>query len=742
MIITLHPLQNGDFLATDYQYDDTVVVVRRQDPTGGLLWEYHFSLGESNQAVEDAVGPVQVRESNNGDLYLKGHFEDEFDLTIDAFVFKLNAEGQFVWSDTMNSPEFFPQYAPYIDVNPLEDNGVLILYVAYNNTSTQLDDYNTITRKDAFGQDLAEFDVPFFYYSYGRTYTGALPDGRIFQFIADPFPNGPYSNIRLRTYNNEGDVLTEANITNLFQSVLNDDPAFSVSFPLLTQDGNFVLPLSTQQTAPKNIMVKITPEGQVLWQQELLPLSNKSTLFQGGKEFSDGTIGFIGLWSTITEPASRLMFVKLGPDGDIFPYNLSGIAARDTNENCIVDPFEPAIPGWILEIHKDQETWFTTTGMNGQYELQVDTGLYNLSLNAPGYLWEVCDNPQTVQIPFNPDSSDYVNNFSVEALTQCPFMQVDIACPYLQAGIGNTYYVQYCNLGTSAASDVVVSIEVDPALEFVSASIPHTVNDGLLEFHPGNVEAGDCGHFSIVLAASDDPALYGQSICVTAHIRPDSICLPGFGGWSGAILEASGVCDSDSIRFEVKNIGPGPSTPSLDYIIADDHVIMYQGVLPALQPNDVLAFSAPATGASWRFSTEQEPNVPAGEIPSVQVEGCAVAGASISKGLAVQTPNQTGSPFSDTECQILFAGGEAPTLSADPIGVSPEHLIEVATEIEYLIQFHSENTANQIVVVDTIPVDLDLNTFAAGPSSHPYTWNIGSDGAVYFRLEDMENGLQ
>lgn len=739
----LHPLENGDFLATDYQFEDTVVVVRRQNPSGGLLWEHHFSLGESNEAVENAVGKVQIRESNDGDLYLKGYFEHEFDLTIDGFVFKLSAAGQFMWSDTIDSPEFFPQYAPYIDVNPLNGGGALILEIDDNNTSwTEVDDIGIITRKDALGQVIAVLEVHFFYYSYGRTYTGVLPDGRIFQFIADPFPNGPYSNIRLRTYNNNGDVLTEANITNLFQSALDDDPALSVSYPLVTQDGNFVLPLSTQQTAPKNIIAKITPEGQVLWQQELLPLSNKSTFFKEGKEFSDGSIGFIGVWSPITDPAGRLMFVKLGPDGDIFPYNLKGTAAHDENGNCLVDTLETGLPGWILEINQEQETWFTATNPNGQYNLQADTGFYNLHLTAPGYLWEVCDNPQTVEIPSNPDVADHVRDFSVEALADCPFMQVDIASPYLLAGADNTYFVQYCNLGTSAATDVLVSIEPNPALEFVSASIPHSMNNGMLEFPIGEVAAGDCGRFSILFTADNNPDLYGQSVCLTAHIRPDSICLPGFGGWSGAILEARGICDGDSIRFELRNIGDGTSTPSLEYIIADDHVIMYEGLLPAIQPDDVLTFSAAATGASRSFSAEQEPLVPASVMPSIQVEGCPTAGAEISKGIAVQTPNQTGSPFSDTECLILFNGGQAPTLSADPVGVTSQHLIEVGTEIEYLIQFQVENPVYQVVVVDTVPADLDLSTFAAGPSSHPYTWNIGSDGALYFYLQDPENGLQ
>ena len=734
------PLRNGDYLSNEFQSGDTVLVLRRQNQAGNTLWEYQFSLGESNERATDAI---RLRESADGDLYVSGYFEQEYDLTIDAFILKLNASGQFVWSDTLDNAEVFLLDVAYFDLQPAPGGECLILQTDDNNTSwTLLDDTSTITRKSADGTETAHFGAHAFYYNNGETYTGILPDGRVYEFIAEPFPNGPFSNFRLRTFDDAGAILTETNLTDMFQAALNDDPAFSIAKPLMDGEGNFLLYMSTQQGVYKHLLAKIKPEGPLIWSRELPQLSAKSTVVREMRSFSDGSTGITGNWAQAGDEQQQLLFAKIGPDGALYAYSLTGNVAQDANGNCLAEPTEPPLPGWLLQVKNESETWFTATDADGKYSLQADTGTYQLSLTAPGYLWEICDNPQTVTVNTDPNTTEYATDFSVAALADCPYMQVDIAAAYLQAGVDNTYSVRYCNLGSAAAADVVISIEPDPALTFQSASIPFTLNDGLIEFHPGNVAAGDCGQFTLVLEATDDPEWYGQSVCVTARIRPDSICLPGFAGWSGALLEARGACDGDSVRFEIRNIGHQPSTPGLEYIIADDHVIMYQGQLPVLQPEGLLAFAAPASGASWRFIAEQEPHAPAGVMPSVQVEGCATAGSMITKGLLVQTPNQTGSPFSDTECHILFSGGQAPALSASPVGIPPQNLIEASTEIEYTVHFHSENPVSQVVITDSLPAHLDMNTIVPGPSTHAYNWNIGADGALRFYLEDSTNGLQ
>lgn len=736
---SLYPLRNGDFLASRYPSTDSVLLQRRA-PDGALVWEYQGALGGN---VSGTTPFIAMEESLEGDLYFYGQFSNPGP-PFEGFVFKLSGTGQFVWSDIIDLTTAIQQGSYYFHVRPVRNGECLILNTDNNNTSwTESDDTSFITRKSADGQNLADFEVHFFYYTYSPWQSvGVLSDGTIYQFIADEHPFGPYTNVRLRTYDNAGNILMETNITELFQAVMNNNPYFVV-IPFALSDGNLVLAMASQDFPAnfKRTFVKITPEGELLWLREIPQLTDKNANITYITEFSDGSIGFGGSWSPQLTSFFRLLFLKFGANGDVYPNNLKGTAARDENDNCLVDTLEQGLPYWILNIDNGVNDWYTFTNPEGKYSFQADTGNYSLSLTASGYLWEVCDNPQIIDIQTDTTTADYITDFSVTALADCSFMQVDIAAPYLRAGVENTYYLKYCNLGTITAADVVVSVEVDPLLEFVSASFPHQINDGVLEFHLGEVDINDCGYLSIVFAAADNPELYGQSICVTAHIRPDSICLPGFPGWSGALLEARGVCDGDSVRFEVKNIGHGPSTPTLEYIIADDHVIMYSGELAVIQPNELLAFSAPANGASWRFSSEQEPNVPAGTMPSVQVEGCTADGPPVSQGIAVQTPNQTGSPFSDTQCLILLSDGEPPTLSADPVGIPPLNLIEVTTEIEYLIHFHPDDLVHQVVIIDTLPADLDLTTFSPGPSSHAYSWSFGFDGALYFYITGND-GLQ
>lgn len=740
---TLHPLQNGDFLACMPTEGSDSLIIQRRSAAGDVLWE----IQKSFEGTVSAINYPFVQESREGDLYLHARVISNTSPAADGMVFKWTATGQFVWSDWVDL-SFTPHPYPIVFRVEPADNGECLILAADNNDTdwTTDDDISYMTRKSATGQTLANFPVPLFYYSQWNS-TGILKDGRIYQFIADGFNGSPsggdYTNVRLVTYDNAGAILTEMNITEQFQALMNNDPTFAINYPIFLADGSFVLQLAVRQ-APnyvliKRVFVKMTLDGEVLWLREIPQMADRNTNTRWGTEFPDGSIGYVGDWSNWLDPEDpymRLFFLKFGANGEIYANTLRGTAARDENDNCLVDTLEQTLPGWILNIEQDAADWSTVTDQEGKYTFQADTGVYNLSLTAPGYLWDVCDNPQTVHIATDTVNGDYTTDFSVTALADCPFMQVDIVAPFLRAGIDNTYYVKYCNHGTTDATDVVVSIEADPLLEFVSASIPHQINEEFIEFYLGDVAVNECQQFSLVFATPDDPELFGQVICVTAHIRPDSICLPGFPGWSGALLEARGVCDGDSVRFEVKNIGQGISTPNLEYIIADDHVIMYEGHLEAIAPNDLMAFAVPANGASWRFSTDQEPNVPVGAMPSVQVEGCAVAGSLVSQGFAVQVANESGSPFSDTECRPLLSDGEPPTLSADPVGIPPLNAIPVTTEIEYLIQFHYEEFVNRVTIIDTLPAALNLATFSPGPSSLPYTWNFGSDGALYIYVDN------
>lgn len=741
-------LANDDIIAAGFTEADTVVSIKRLTPQGQLIWEYRYVLGESNEGgmlIDNIfIGGLEVEEGADGGLYLGGYFENETDLTYDFFLLKLTADGQLAWSDRIdNQAQFILDLERVFKLEPgVGDEGVLLLFNGYD-TNTVTDDNITIRRYADDGQILSSFTGPFSVSAFQpRGNIGALPQGRFFYMVTTYTPQGE-TNKRLRIYDSTGNIESEVNLTEMFKPALDNDAYLNVELPLPDDDGNFIILLGTSADVPKRIIVKITPQGQLIWQKSLPQLTVKRYDFPSAKILADGSCLFAGGYrDNLNSPFSQMALLKVGSDGTLFPNTLSGLVKRDDNFNCLADSTETGLANWMLEISKNGNNWNVTTGADGNFATPADSGLYTLTLTAPNYLWDICDNPQEANVLYDSLGQTYTTDFAAAPLAECPFMQVDILANYLQAGADNTYIFHYCNTGTADASGVGLTVAADPLLTLVAASAPFTIIDGDIHFEIGDVPAGVCNDITAVFNASGDPASVGESVCVVAHITPDSICLPVSGAWSGAILEARGYCDGDSVRFEVKNIGSGTSAPNLNYIIADDHVIMFQGELPALLPGAQTSYTVPATGGSWRFTADQEPGMPVEVAPSMPVEGCAAGGNPVSLGIAVQMSNSTGNPFSDMECRILYDEIPAQMLSCNPSGVPANNTVLQGTTMEYQVHFQTNTPVNEVVIVDSLPAELDISTLQPGPSTSPYTWSLGGNGILYLRFDKVAGGLQ
>ncbi|MCC6279210.1 MAG: hypothetical protein IT262_01320 [Saprospiraceae bacterium] len=551
--------------------------------------------------------------------------------------------------------------------------------------------------------------------------------------------------VRLLTLTESGEIAHTAQLSALFLPLF-DLELLDAYWVMRTMDGNYIAFLTaynmdTNDLSRKFAVSKFTPDGQIIWLREL-------KLFEGYfanfylNELPDSSIALTGDWRIGANGIPKLFFIKIGADGEASPNHLSGVVALDDNENCLFDSTEIRLPGWLLRVENDADQWITQTDTAGRYVAAAGAGDYTLSLLTPNYLWEACDNPRTVTLSTDTLNTEHLSDFSVAPLAICPYMQVEILAPALQSGIENQYVLKYCNAGTALATGATASVEADDLLTLVDASKPYTLADGIIHFDLGNVDIGTCGQIVLHFLAPEAPDLIGQSLCVTARVTPDVVCATGQSPqWSGAILEASALCDGDSIRFEIKNIGTGQSAANLDYIIADDHVIMFSDQLPALQPGVSQQVAVAANGHSWRIEVEQEPFVPEQRRPSLPVEGCAGAGTATSLGLATQLPNNTGSPFSDTECRNITGTSIQPLvqLSANPTGIPPLNLIPQETKIDYMVVFNPVNPATTILIADTLATELDMATFVPGPSSNPYTWHIGSNGVLYmvFNADSM-----
>lgn len=128
------------------------------------------------------------------------------------------------------------------------------------------------------------------------------------------------------------------------------------------------------------------------------------------------------------------------------------------------------------------------------------------------------------------------------------------------------------------------------------------------------MDVGECADFTFDVLVSCDAEL-GQTHCTEAHIFPDSLCIPPI-NWSGAQIEVNGACQNDTIYFNIQNVGDAPTSQPLDFIVIEDDVILMQGNIDILNPQEVEQYYYPARALPIAWRPSRNPMFPvAGAIP-------------------------------------------------------------------------------------------------------------------------------
>ncbi|GAB4487286.1 MAG: hypothetical protein OHK0019_02130 [Saprospiraceae bacterium] len=417
---------------------------------------------------------------------------------------------------------------------------------------------------------------------------------------------------------------------------------------------------------------------------------------------------------------------------------ISGHVIRDISEDCVVDTGEPGLAGWLVRADGATDTIYGVTNADGKYFIGVPLGDYTATAIAPNNLWEVCPPGTLVSVNVAGDTFPG-GDIPAKQLYDCPALTVSIGTSQLRRCFSNNhYFVDYCNDGTAAAEDAYVLVTLDPFLSPVSASLPYVnLGNNVLRFDLGDVAVNECGTFSLQVLVSCN-AVLGQTHCTEAHIYPDSTCLPNHPLWSGASLQVSSLCNNDSVRFTVKNIGQGDMTSSVDYVIIEDAVLMMSAPLPPLQVNESVTLAFPANGSTWRLEVDQVPFHPGNSQPSLSIEGCS-ANTAFSTGFVTQFPNNDADAWIDIDCTPNIGSYDPNDKQGFPVGYGASHYIRPGTELEYLIRFQNTgtDTAFTVRIVDTLSAWLDPATIRPSVSSHTYQFNLKGPGIVEFLYENI-----
>ncbi len=422
----------------------------------------------------------------------------------------------------------------------------------------------------------------------------------------------------------------------------------------------------------------------------------------------------------------------------LYNRGVSGRVRIDGDNDCVISAGEQPLEGWTATANGPLGTFFGTTNEDGNFVIYLPSGTYDVWLNKPNNLWDVCVDTLTGIQAMLLDTASMVD-YSVQVVADCPKMDVDIATTVLRRCFQNYYRVHYCNNGTVTAENAYVEVQFDAFLTVLSSSLPWTsVNGNTYTFDLGDVPAGDCGYFNVVVSLSCD-AVLGQTHCSEAHIYPDSLCEPVNTLWSGANLEVSATCQDDEVTFTITNTGSSMTAP-LDYIVIEDIMIQMTGGTILLDSGEVHTISVPANGSTWRVEMPQVAGNPWNTFISAAIEGCGEnSGGAFSLGFLTQYPENEYGGFTDIDCRENVGSFDPNDKQGFPKGVFAEHYIPRETEIEYLIRFQNTgtDTAFNIVILDTLSPSLDWASLRPGSSSHPYAFSLAGPGVAQFVFQNI-----
>lgn len=466
-------------------------------------------------------------------------------------------------------------------------------------------------------------------------------------------------------------------------------------------------------------------QGNLLWYKTYGGL--KGDYFWNVQAAAGGGFAIAGQTSSFGDGSLQAWLVRTDSLGNLWGNSVAGRVVRDTVMDCLADAGEPALSGWLVSAAGAQGSVYAMTDTLGQYAMDLDTGLWYVSVLPPAGYWTPCED--SIPVLIDHFTQNILSDFPVQAAYNCPLLYVDITAPYLTRCFENPYIVHYFNYGPAPAANATVSIIPDPFLTVSGASLPYTTAGDTLIFNVGEVPSLAGGDFALTTLLDCDSTVLGQVHCTAAHIAPDSLCQTLNPSWDGSNLDVNGFCAGDSVVLTISNTGAGNMGSTVEFVITEDQIIFKKAPIQLAAGQDTTFVLYP-NGATVTLIVQQTPGHPVQNNPTLVLEAC--GGFPFSTGYALQFPSDDGDPFTDIDCRENVGSYDPNDKTGLPRGVGNQHLIAAGTAIEYLIRFQNTgtDTAFRVEIRDTLPPGLDLATLERGAASHPYRLNISGQGVL------------
>ncbi len=697
----------GDFIfgrrAFESPPSEDELVVSKVNEDGNLIWENTYGNPLALEIVDDLI------QGSDGDYIFVGKngWGSQY-----SFVYKIDSGGTELWKTTHS---FTQSNIRGFSVAETPDGGYLIAGSDPTNSQGEL---TVLLKLGSSGniewtQELTE--------EFAVKDLIIVSDGVILWGNADT-----------------DSKLIKTDLLGNIVWVNNYPDARAIKF-VLTEDGGFGLLGSVSESFGNTdiSLIRVNSGGEIIWEN-----TYGSSSLDGAQDIkATEDNGFIMAGASYSNPDSIgvTYLVKVDSNGVAFPNLLHGTVHYDINENCAIDMDEPFLNEWIVAASNENSTLYGSTNDNGEYNISIPIGDYEISLIHPNDYWSACMDTVEVEITEQFDSVEV--DFNVQSLEQCAFMVVSMNASSLKLCQENVYFVQCKNEGTVLAEDVFVEISFDDSLSVIDASVPYSLISGnTYSFTVGDVNFNEEENFIVRVFAPCEEEMLGQTLCAEAFIFPDTTCLPIDSIWTGASIEAKAFCNDNEVELRLKNVGTAPMQQALEYIVVEDDVIMISEPYGPLGVDDSFSYIDVADGTFYRIESEQEPNHPGMSMPSAFVEACGEGmNGEISLGFVNMFPMNDADPFVDIICLEAVAAVDPNDKVGLPLGYDEPNFIERGIDIEYTIRFQNTGTAAASVVriTDAISEHLEITSIRPAVSSHDYQFQLTSNGVAQFIFENI-----
>lgn len=420
-------------------------------------------------------------------------------------------------------------------------------------------------------------------------------------------------------------------------------------------------------------------------------------------------------------------------------HQIKGTVRIDNNNNCTTEASDNPAHRWWVAAEGSGFRRSTMTDADGQYSIWMPNGTYTVTASPLNPNYGMCTAPST-QVTFNNTQGEMATaDFLANKKTNCAFLKVFPQNNRMRPCTTTTVQIWYNNSGTRNAENTTITVALDPALTYQSSSItPVSVQGNTLVFNVGTVEpSADYRYWSFNIQVLPSCSLQiGQQVCVSASIQGSGNC-GNAPQWNGAIVAVSGKClpGQNQSVFYIKNIGNAANSQALEYIVAEDQIVLRSGTFQ-LAPQDSISITVPSSPNTQTIVAQQEPGYPGDTIVTYSLNNCVGMGG---------TPGHTGGfngnagPFTQQRCFNVANSYDPNDKQAWPLGYGPKQIVSPGTTLEYTIRFQNtgNDTAFLVVIRDTLPETLSARSLEPLASSHPYRIDIFENRIVQYTFDHI-----